>query len=225
MKTRNIMHKLLLMASLFYVTLNYNCCADAYDGQLNSLGKIDNWGHYDTGLKQIERKDFKQAENEFNFYFKNADVLAHMAGVAHFGRGLMFQAQGNIGQAIAEFKLAAKNDLHPDVKITDKAYMNIGAIYLRKKAYQEAIQAYSQAVGNNPQNGLAHFYLGMSYLSSGDYEKAEKEGDEAKKLGVPYTGISDGLAERKNPQAKSKEVTAQQMHKKSKKVTKKKIVE
>jgi len=200
---------------------------EQYVEKFNSRGQVDNWQHYDRGLKDIEVKDYRMAEQEFNFYLvpANADFLKHMSGIAHFGKGLMYQSMGNYYQAITEFKIAGENDLHPDVKIADKAFMNIGTIYYKQKDYKEAIRAYSKAAENNPRNGLAHFYLGMSYLRSGDIEKAEKEGESAKKLGVPYSGISDGLAERKNPQAKSEGVSVQVTHKKIKKGTKKKTAE
>jgi tetratricopeptide (TPR) repeat protein len=96
--------------------------------------------------------------------------------------------------------MAVKNDLHSTVKITSKAYINIGTIYMRNKAYQDAIEAYSKAVESDQNNGLAHYYLGLAYLRAGEYEKAEQESEEAKRLGITFTALSDKLSKIKtNP--------------------------
>jgi len=116
-----------------------------------------------------------------------------MFGVAYFGRGLIFERNKNYGQALVEYRLAIQNDLHPTVQISDKAYTNIGTIYMGRKEYQDAIRAYASAVEINAQNGLAHYYLGLAYLRAGEYEQAEKESEEAKRLGVTFTALSDEL--------------------------------
>jgi tetratricopeptide (TPR) repeat protein len=145
-----------------------------------------------------------------------------MFGVAHFGKGLMFQAMGKYDIAITEFRMAIENDLHPEIKVSDNAYMNIGAIYMKLKAYQDAVQAYSKCVQSNPRNGLAHYYLGMSYLRAGDYENAEKEEEAAKKLGVAFTALSEELTKVKSGTQEETDKKEQSMEKKPKKTSKKK---
>lgn len=170
------------------------------------FGLIDNWYHYEQGMRMISAKNYNQALREFTYYLNHPDMHRHMFGVAHFGRALMFQDQKNYQQAIDEFKLAIQNDLHPTKRITDQAYMNIGTIYMERKAYQDAIKAYASAVESNKQNGLAHYYLGLAYLRAGEYEQAEKESEEAKKLGITFTALSDGLNKAKEaPGIKAKQ--------------------
>src|SRR3989338_9058414 len=93
-----------------------------------------NWYHYKQGMKMVAVKNWDQAQKEFNYYLNHPEMHRDMFGVAHFGRGLMFQEMGNYNIAIEEFKKAVQEDTHAEVKISDKAYMNIGTIYIKKNA-------------------------------------------------------------------------------------------
>lgn len=154
---------------------------------------MDNWSHYEDGMRMMSKKNYNQAFTEFTYYINHPEFHRHMFGIAYFGRALMFQELKNYGRAIEEYKLAIENDLHPVKKIADQAYMNIGTIYMERKAYQDAIGAYTSAVASNKQSGFAHYYLGLAYLRAGEYEKAEKESEEAKRLGITFTALADGL--------------------------------
>jgi tetratricopeptide (TPR) repeat protein len=153
----------------------------------------DNWTHFENGMKWMKRGDFSRAFGNFSYYLHQPEMHRRMFGVAYFGRGLLYESKKNYGKALVEYRLAIENDLHPTVQISDKAYTNIGTIYMGRKEYQDAIRAYASAVEINRQNGLAHYYLGLAYLRAGNYEKAEKESEEAKRLGVTFTALSDGL--------------------------------
>lgn len=167
-----------------------------------SFALLDNWSHWNMGQQAIQRRDFNRALNEFGYYLRHPDMHRHMFGIAHFGRGLVFQEMGNYNRAIEEYKMAIENDLHPTAKITDKAYMNMGAIHMKNKAYQDAIKAYSKAIKSNPRNGFAHYYLGLALIQTGDYEGAGEEAEEAKRLGVTFTALSDKLNEIRSKSAK-----------------------
>ena len=153
----------------------------------------DNWTHFENGMKFMKSGDYSRALGNFSYYLHQPEKHRRMFGVAHFGRGLLFESKEKYGQALDEYRLAIQNDLHPSVKIADKAYMNIGTIYMGMKEYQDAIRAYAGAVESNKRSGLAHYYLGLAHLRAGEYEQAEKESEEAKKLGVTFTALADGL--------------------------------
>jgi tetratricopeptide (TPR) repeat protein len=180
-------------------------------------GLSDNWYHYNQGIIDIKWKNWDQARKEFDYYLNNPDMHSHMFGVAHFGKALMFQAMSNPGQALAEYKMAVENDRHPALKIADRAYVNMGAIYFKQKAYAEAVAAYSKAVESNPKNGSAHYWLGMSYLRNGESEKAEKEAEEARKLGIPFTALANELSAKKNASATDTESADGRANSKNKK--------
>jgi len=170
---------------------------------ITSGEEIENWFHWNRGLQALNRGSFNEAKSEFEYYFRNPEGHRHMFGVAHFGKGLLFEKLKQEDSALAEYELAIQNDVHPTVMIKDKAYMNIGAIHLRNKDYQGAITAYLKAVESNQQNGLAHYYLGLSYLRAGEIEKAEPEAEKAQKLGVAFTALKEGLDRVKNSNNKT----------------------
>lgn len=176
---------------LCFLVFNFLCATAAF-------GLIDNWYHYEHGMKMIAAKNYDQAQRDFTYYLNQPEIHRHMFGVAYFGRALVYQKKGNYKRAMDEYTLAIENDLHPRVMIRDKAYLNIGTIYMERKAYQEAIEAYLKAIKNNPDNGIAHYYLGLSYLRTGEVEKAEIESQKAKKLGIAFTALSDELSKIRN---------------------------
>ena len=179
-------------------------------------GYLQNWYHYEQGMRQVQAKNYEQAEKEFDYYLTKTAMHGDMIGVAHFGKGLMYQSMGKYDLAITEYKMAIDNDLHPEVKTSEKAYTNIGAIYMKMKNYEEAVHVYTRFVEGFPKNGLAHYYLGLAYLRTKEYEKAEKEAEEAKKLGVPFTALSEELAEIKKSPPKNAEDDNNQTENKAK---------
>ncbi len=165
-------------------------------------GLDDNWRHWDMGLKAVQLRRFDRALLEFQYYIKHPEMHRHMWGIAYFGRALVFEAKEQYELTINEYKLAIKNDLHPTVKISTKAYMNMGTIYMRENNDKEAIKVYLKAIEINPKNGLAHYFLGLAYFKTGDYEDEKKQAIEAKELGIKYSALSDKLKKVKSSSSK-----------------------
>lgn len=182
----------ILIFSLFAAN-SYAAYYDPNAVRKNSAGQLDNWLHYYRGLEQIEAKWWDQALNEFNYYFRHEDLHRHMFGIAYFGLGQMYQAMGRPEQAIENYEIAIREDKHPDVKITDKALMFIASIHFKRKNYQDAIKVYQKALDANPDSGLIHYYLGLSYLKIGKIDEADKENQEAIKRGIKYTALQEGI--------------------------------
>jgi len=171
-------------------------------GILIAVEAGDNWTHYRLGQKYLKEKKYDMAANNFNYYLRNADLHARMAGIAHFGLGLLYEDMGETRKAISEYNMAINKDIHPDISVKVKAYMNLGAIFMRRQEYEEAISSYSKAIEGDHTNGLAHYYLGMAFLKTGRYDLAEKESIEAHKLGVPLTALSERLEKRNKDESK-----------------------
>jgi tetratricopeptide (TPR) repeat protein len=170
-------------------------------GPVTIDGHFQNWFHYDEGMRCIQRKQWNQAANEFNYYLQDNPPKGDMVGVANFGLGLMYQGKGELDMAIAKYRIAVKNDVHSLVNVSEQAYLNIGTIYQKKKDYPKAIENYKEAIQKNSKSGLTHYFLGMAYLKNGDLENAEKEAQESKKLGITYTALDDGIAKAKKTAA------------------------
>jgi Flp pilus assembly protein TadD len=73
-------------------------------------------------------------------------------------------------EAIEEYERAIKNDPHD----ADKA-MELGAAYYIAHQWDQAREAFENAVALDPNLGHAHYYLGILYAAKGDKERALEE--------------------------------------------------
>lgn len=156
-------------------------------------GEGANWAHWRLGKRFLKEKNYVRAKDNFNYYLRNSKMHPDMAGIAHFGLGLLYQDMGKNDMAVKEYILATQNDVHAEFSVRDKAFMNLGAIYMKRKDYHDAIYAYSKAVEHNQNNGLAHYYLGLAFFKNGNYEMAREESEKAESLGVSFTFLSEQL--------------------------------
>jgi tetratricopeptide (TPR) repeat protein len=183
----------------------------------------ENWYHYEQGMRMLNAGNYDQSQKEFDYYLKHPEMHRNYFGIAHFGRGLMFQKMGKFDLAISEYRMAIENDQHPLMKVSESAYTNLGALYMQLKSYPEAVRVYSDFVRKSPKNGFAHYYLGLSYLREGDYENAEREAEIAKKLGVEFTALQEDLAKiKESPKNDAEDMKQRGDRKNGKKVKKKK---
>jgi len=88
----------------------------------------------------------------------------------HINLGVAYEKNGELDDALREYKLAAKS--------LPMAYLYIGNVYFRKNDLNEAESAYQKAIDKDPQNADAHNNLAWLY-----YTKKEKL-DEAETLAL-----------------------------------------
>ena len=184
---------LLLLVMIFVLM----ACAKSVYARPTAYIDVENDYYFNRGMGQLlVDKNYGHAESCFKWYLENqGSGSVNMIGLAYYGLGLVSQERKEYERALGYFQLALKNDTHPQAPVSENVYLNVGNIFYKKKEYKDAIECYRKALEINPKNGLVHFYLGMSYLRSGEIDKAEKESAEAKKLGILYTGLDDGLGE------------------------------
>lgn len=106
----------------------------------------------------------------------------------HFRQGFTYQDQGELDEAIEEYKKAV--ELNPNHL---KAHMNLGAAYMRQEKYDQAIDQFSTVVKLNYYHANAHYNLGYIYVLKGEKEKAQEELKVLKMIG---SGLADRLEER-----------------------------
>lgn len=106
----------------------------------------------------------------------------------HFRQGFSHQDQGDLDQAIEEYKRAV--ELNPNHL---KAYMNLGVVYMRQEKYDQAIEEFSAVVKLNYYHANAHYNLGYIYILKGEKEKAQEELKVLKMIG---SGLAERLEER-----------------------------
>jgi tetratricopeptide (TPR) repeat protein len=70
----------------------------------------------------------------------------------------------------------------------------VRGIYLTYQGrYQEAKAEFKLVIEKDPNNGGAHYNLGLAHLETKDYSAAVEEAKAARALGVTLTGLSDKL--------------------------------
>ena len=92
---------------------------------------------------------------EVNFR-KALAANAHNA-IAAYNLGCAMQAQHKDSLALQNYTLATKNET--DKARRASAFHNMGTVYQAKKDYQKAIEAYKNALRNNPHHANARYNL------------------------------------------------------------------
>jgi len=144
--------------------------------------------HYALAEEHLERRQYKQAIDEFNKVIEE-DLRAYEA---YTGIGFAYIQQGKYEEAIKSFEKAT--EINPDYA---PAYDNIGVVYSLLRRYREAIPYFEKAVHIDSEfvasyNNLAstHVYLGQHHQAVIYYQKAFQvdptNADSAYHLGVVH---------------------------------------
>ena len=87
-----------------------------------------------------------------------ASVEPSDAAIAHFNWGIDYASQGELDQAITEFKIAIKRDVR-----WAKPYYNLGVAYSRQGKWNHAIFTWKKTVYLDPNYANAHYNLARAY--------------------------------------------------------------
>ncbi|MDE0042501.1 MAG: tetratricopeptide repeat protein [Candidatus Poribacteria bacterium] len=89
---------------------------------------------------------------------QRASVNPPDAAIAHFNWGIDYANQGELDQAITEFKLAIKRDVR-----WAKPYYNLGVAYSRQEKWNHAIVTWKKTIYIDPSYASAHYNLARAY--------------------------------------------------------------
>ena len=84
----------------------------------------------------------------------------------HFARGIEYQKEGRLDEAIVEYELSLKS--RPRFPVL----ANLGSVYARLGRYEEAIARYEQALKLAPGQPAVTLNLGLAYYKTGDFQKS-----------------------------------------------------
>lgn len=131
--------------------------------------------HYKTAMAAFEAAQYADAAAQFQKLggFKDSESMVQSADQhIHYNAGLEAQARGAYADAITEFEAA------PDVSGVDQqlgaCHMSLGQEYLTKKAYKDAMQAFSKAKEYKAKNSDAFYTYadGLNDLEKKAYDSA-----------------------------------------------------
>ena len=116
----------------------------------------------------------------------------------HLNLGVAYEKKGELDQAIAEYRLAAKK--------LPLAYLYLGNAYFQKKEWVKAERCYKKAIDKNPKNADAHNNLAwLYYLRHVNLDLAERLALKAIELDPSkeniYKDTLEKIRELKKPQS------------------------
>jgi tetratricopeptide (TPR) repeat protein len=114
------------------------------------------------------QNDFTTAEGEYRMAIAKSDKnvgAPYNLGRAYYNRALLTEAFGRFKQAGE--KAEAKPEKH-------KAFHNMGNVFMKNKEYDKAVEAYKEALRNNPEDEETRYNLALAK------EMLKKQQDEQK---------------------------------------------
>ncbi len=108
-----------------------------------------------SGATHLADGSFAEAEADY----RKALALGERENGA-FNLGNEYHLRGQNKEALFRFKQAAKDASSYDHK--HRAFHNLGNAYMKEKMYQEAVEAYKEALRSNPQDDESRYNLAVA---------------------------------------------------------------
>lgn len=160
----------------------------------NVLGSV----YHTKGIQPdypCERRDNKIFDismiNNAEIHYKKAIELNNNYSEAYNNLGVLYLNMERYDEAINEFNTALKNVSY---STPERAYVNMGWAYYKKKNYKEAELNLKKAIQSAPDFFIAHYNLGILYKDTRNYEEAIKEFQRAIKYFPKYVDAYYDLA-------------------------------
>jgi len=124
--------------------------------------------------KEISDDNFVEAEKDYRRAISKSDKNA----AAPFNLGNAYYNKETFSEAFGRFKQAgeiaeAKPDKH-------KAYHNMGNVFMKRKEYEKAVEAYKEALRNNPNDEETRYNLALAKEMLKKEQDEQKQNDENK---------------------------------------------
>ena len=130
------------------------------------------------GTVAFDQKQYVDAEADFRVSQSNN---ANEKAVANYNLGNSIYRQNNPGEAKYKFYKAVEAAKSKEQK--HKAFHNLGNIFMKEKKYSEAVEAYKNALRNNPSDEETryNYALAKEYLKNNpEPPKSDKKDDKEK---------------------------------------------
>ena len=154
--------------NFFYFIFSLNCCF-----VLSQTGEVTN--HIFDGNEKANEEDYKEAEKSY----RKAISLEPEKEVALFNLGNTHFKDKKYDEASQRFFQTQKFASSKQGK--HRAFHNMGNVYMQKKEYQKAVEAYKNALRNNPKDEETRYnYALAKKLLENEKPPEEQEQDDQK---------------------------------------------
>jgi Flp pilus assembly protein TadD len=126
---------------------------------------------YVDGWLNVARALIQEGETDAaKLYIAKALALNPKLGRIHFFKAMIEKADGDYDACLASLRTVAQ--MYPRDRVV---WNQIGRILFLQRNYAEAVKAYQQALGVDPEDVQAHYNLMLCYKGLGQSELAERE--------------------------------------------------
>ncbi len=145
----------------------------------NNLGQVYN----ELGLYEKAIESFRQAVQVFDAYI-----------LAHHNLGIAYEEMGLYQEAIESYNHAVNGWAIDPVEYTD-SYISLGTLHYKLGSYDDAKEAFKEAIRINPDYYLSYLFLGFTYINLNLYDEAKDIFKETTRLNpnVPHVYYGIGL--------------------------------
>lgn len=158
-------------AGTIYGDLGQKDKAKAYLKKVIDLDPFDFIAYNDLGSLYEEENDLDQAKT----YLEKSISLNPNYYLSHFNLGVVYKKTGDHDKALEEY-IKAK-DLSDNIYI----FLNMSAIYIEEKRYDDAIEILTEGIDRNPHH-ILYYNRACSFRKLGNISQAVKDYKEAKNL-------------------------------------------
>jgi len=141
--------------------------------QLLALKKANNFVY--EGNELIADEDFVSAEMEYRKAISEQPTT--VAGA--YNLGTSYYKSGNLDESLYRLQQATQTATSKSEK--HKAFHNIGNILMQNKKCKEAVEAYKNALRNNPSDDETRYNLSVAKICAEEQQKQEDQNKDDKK--------------------------------------------
>ena len=149
---------------LFHIVLLIGLLAN---GQRLEVEKLNN-----SGIDKII------APSKAEQLFRRASAIDTTYAEAPYNLGTTLYQENYIEEAFGHLKEAANRSSQPD--LSHKAFHNIGNVYMQKEEYDNAIEAYKQALRNEPTDEETRYNLSLAKKKKEEQQQEQNQDQDQK---------------------------------------------
>jgi Ca-activated chloride channel homolog len=161
------MKKLVIILTLLASVFSF--AQEKDEAQLLAIKKANDYVY--EGNEKLNDKNYISAEKEYRKAM--SQQASNVAGAYNLGNS--FYKKGNFEEALYRQQQAAKNATSKEDK--HKAFHNIGNILMQNKQCKEAVEAFKNALRNNPNDDETRYNYALAKQCA-DQQKDDPKGDD-----------------------------------------------
>ncbi|WP_229732517.1 tetratricopeptide repeat protein [Muriicola marianensis] len=149
--------------------------------------------------KELSEDEFIEAEADY----RRAISKSRENAIAPYNLGTAYYKKESLEEAFGRFKQAgevagAKAEKH-------KAFHNMGNVFMKNEDYEKAVEAYKEALRNNPEDEETRYNLALAKALAEQQKNQDKDGDKDEESKEDEDSENKGKKEQEDQQQDNKE--------------------